>query len=51
MVVVGGFARLISMAFVATPSLPMQLALLMELIVTPLLCLWQTRIARMSANI
>ena len=51
MVVLGGFARLISMAFVATPSLPMQLALVMELIVTPLLCLWQTRIARMSASI
>jgi molybdopterin biosynthesis enzyme len=30
---------------VGVPSAPMSAALVMELIVTPLLCLWQSRIA------
>jgi hypothetical protein len=44
MVFVGGLARLIAALTVATPSIPMQLAIAMELIVTPVLCLWQARI-------
>ena len=45
LVVMGGLARLASAIFVGIPSTPMLLAIGMELIVTPLLCLWQSRIA------
>jgi len=45
LVVIGGLARLYGLT-AGVPSLPMQLALGMELVVTPLLCLWQARIAR-----
>ena len=45
-IVLGGLIRLIGILFVAFPGLPMTLALGMELVVTPLICLWQTRIAR-----
>jgi hypothetical protein len=45
MVAIGGLARLAAALIIATPSLPMQLAIGMELLVTPLLCLWQARIA------
>lgn len=48
LVVLGGLARLAAVALVATPSLPMELALVMELVVTPLLCIWQGRIARLA---
>ena len=48
LVVTGGCARLISLAMAGTPSRPMLAALVMELVVTPLLCLWQGRIARSS---
>ena len=48
LVVLGGSARLASAVWVAIPSLPMQLAIGMELVVTPLLCLWQTRIAKLA---
>jgi hypothetical protein len=41
----GGLARLAGLLH-GTPDLPMQLALVMELLVTPLLCLWQARVAR-----
>lgn len=44
-VVVGGLARLYGVAAVGWPSLPMQLALVMELGVVPLLWLWQRRVA------
>ena len=46
LVVTGGCARLVSLATAGTPSRPMLAALVMELVVTPLLCLWQGRIAR-----
>ena len=49
LVLLGGLARLLALALVAVPALPMQLALVMELVVTPLLCLWQGRIARRAA--
>jgi hypothetical protein len=47
-VFVGGMARLMSLIFVGKPDLPMLFGLVMELLVTPLLCLWQLRIARRS---
>lgn len=46
MVFIGGLARLGAYLTLGAPSLPMQLAIGMELVVTPLLCLWQTRIAK-----
>lgn len=46
LVVVGGLARLISLARVGPPGGAMQWALVMELGVTPALCLWQWRLQR-----
>ncbi len=46
-VVIGGLARLAGL-LEATPPLPMQLALVMELCVTPSLCLWQYRVSQRS---
>ena len=45
-VVVGGLGRLWSLVTVGAPSAIMLGALAMELVVTPLLTLWQLRIAR-----
>jgi hypothetical protein len=45
-VVVGGLARLLSFAVQGYPDWPMALALVMELVVTPSLMLWQGRVAR-----
>jgi hypothetical protein len=45
-VVVGGFGRLASLLMAGAPSLIMRAALVMELIVTPALALWQRRVAR-----
>lgn len=44
-VALGGLFRLIGIVFVAVPSGAMLFGLLMELVVTPLICLWQTRVA------
>ncbi|MGX9965095.1 DUF4345 domain-containing protein [Roseomonas sp. F4] len=44
-VVLGGLARLAALPGQGWPGLPMGAALGMELLVTPLLCLWQARIA------
>ncbi len=44
MIFSGGLARLFSALFMGAPSLSMQLAIGMEIGVTPLLCLWQGRI-------
>jgi hypothetical protein len=44
-VFVGGLARLGGVIAVGPPSAPMLFGLVMELVVTPLLCLWQSRIA------
>jgi len=46
LVVLGGIGRLLGILEVGMPSLPMKLALVMELVVTPLLWLWQRRITR-----
>jgi hypothetical protein len=45
-VVLGGFARLLSLPAIGAPSRTMTAALVMELLVTPGLALWQHRIAR-----
>ena len=42
----GGLARLGAVLALGFASLPMTLALGMELVVTPLVCLWQARVAR-----
>ena len=47
-VVVGGLGRLLSLLQVGAPSPIMLGALAMELVVTPLLTLWQMRVARTS---
>lgn len=44
-VFLGGLARALGVVLNGLPPGPMAFALVMELIVTPLLCLWQTRIA------
>lgn len=44
-VLMGGAARAYGWAAGETPGVPMQLALIMELGVTPLICLWQARVA------
>lgn len=46
LVVVGGVARLASVVASGLPSWVMLAALVMELAVTPLLCLWQHRLER-----
>ncbi|MEH3144312.1 MAG: DUF4345 domain-containing protein [Methylobacterium frigidaeris] len=50
LVVLGGLSRLLGLWFTGVPSLTMLAALVMELVVTPLLCLWQMRIARRLAE-
>jgi hypothetical protein len=49
-VAIGGFGRLLGLFVVGLPSPPMVAALGMELIVTPLLCLWQWRMATSPAT-
>ncbi|MDB5375347.1 MAG: hypothetical protein JWP04_3989 [Belnapia sp.] len=44
-VVLGGLARLLGLVLRGAPGRPMLAALGMELVVTPLLCLWQARLA------
>jgi hypothetical protein len=50
LVVAGGFCRAVGMLIAGPPGLAMTAALIMELVVTPLLYLWQTRIARVAAT-
>ena len=45
LVVVGGLSRLLGLALRGVPPPPMLFGLCMELVVTPLLCWWQYRIA------
>ena len=47
-VFLGGLARLYGALRMGLPSSPMTFGLVMELVVTPLLCLWQGRVARLS---
>lgn len=50
MVVMGGIARLLSWIMVGEPSLPHRFGLGMELLVVPLLMLWQARVARLAGT-
>jgi hypothetical protein len=45
LVVAGGLARLLGVAERGWPDTPMLFGLTMELVVTPLLCAWQSRLA------
>lgn len=49
-VVIGGLGRLGGLALVGVPAATMLLALVMELIVTPAICLWQARVAGQHAK-
>ena len=49
MVVMGGLARALSWATVGAPGTGHRLGLVMELVVVPLLMLWQARVARRCA--
>ena len=44
-VFIGGLGRLLGLFAMGVPSTPMTAALGMELVVTPLLCVWQSRVA------
>lgn len=50
LVVIGGLSRLIGLALTGLPSLFMIGGLIIELIVAPVLCLWQTRVANRYAE-
>ena len=50
LVVIGGIGRLLGLVIMGVPSRAMVAALAMELIVTPLLALWQFRIAKRSGT-
>ena len=50
LVVIGGLGRLIGFALTGLPSFFMIGGLFVELVVTPVLCLWQTRIANLYAD-
>ena len=43
-VVIGGVARLLGLALGDAPAADVEVALAMELVVTPVLCLWQSRV-------
>ena len=49
MVVTGGLARALSWALVGAPSAGHRFGLVMELVVVPLLMLWQARVERRAA--
>ena len=46
-VLAGGLGRLAGLGITGIPSFVMLAALVMELVVTPIVCLWQARIARL----
>ena len=50
LVVIGGLARLLGLVLTGVPSLYMLASLALELVVTPLLALWQTRVANAYAE-
>jgi hypothetical protein len=50
LVIVGGLARLIGLLLTGIPSLYMLMSLVLELVVTPVLALWQTRVANAYAE-
>jgi hypothetical protein len=50
LVVLGGLGRLLGLMLTGIPSFFMLGGLFMELVVTPVLCLWQTRVANRYAE-
>lgn len=50
LVVIGGLARLGGLALHGAPEWPMLFGLAMELLVTPALCAWQWRVARLAGG-
>jgi hypothetical protein len=50
LIVIGGLGRLVGLGLTGLPSLFMIGGLIMELVVTPVLCLWQTRVANRHAD-
>ncbi|WP_027317535.1 DUF4345 domain-containing protein [Microvirga flocculans] len=50
LVVIGGLSRLIGLVLTGLPSFFMVGGLFIELVVAPVLCLWQTRIANRYAD-
>ncbi len=50
LVVMGGLGRGLGVILHGLPPASMTFGLVMELAVTPLLCLWQTRVARLSGR-
>jgi hypothetical protein len=48
LVVIGGLGRLYALLTTEVPAAPMLFGLAMELVVTPVLCLWQARVAAQS---
>jgi Domain of unknown function (DUF4345) len=50
LVVLGGLSRLAGVMFVGVPPPAMLFGLAMELVVTPLLCLWQARLEARSGG-
>lgn len=51
LVFIGGLARLLGLVLHGVPSPRMTFGLAMELVVTPLICVWQGRIARISHDL
>ncbi len=49
-IVMGGFARLGAALFVGVPKTGMIFAIVMDLVITPALCLWQSRIAKLFSE-
>ncbi|MFO1184760.1 MAG: DUF4345 domain-containing protein [Bauldia sp.] len=49
-VAIGGVARLASMAAGGVPNAGMLFGLAMELLVTPAICIWQSRVARLTGE-
>ena len=50
LVVLGGLARLLALLEAGPPSLPHLIGLALELLVVPLLALWQTQVARATRD-
>jgi hypothetical protein len=50
LIVIGGLGRLIGLGLTGLPSLFMIGGLVVELVVAPVLCLWQTRVANLHAE-
>lgn len=50
LVVIGGLGRLLGLVLTGVPSIFMLGGLLVELVVAPVMCLWQTRVANRHAE-